>query len=69
LQHHLGHANPAITLRIYAHWLRDSSDSGVADKLAQVMAEHMGSSQELEHSGHSVGTPTIPGCSASVVSA
>jgi hypothetical protein len=49
--------------------LRDSSDSGVADKLAQVMAEHLGSSQELEQSGHSVGTHTTPGCSASVVSA
>jgi integrase len=41
LQHHLGHANAAITLRIYAHWFRDSSDSGVADKLAQVMVDHL----------------------------
>jgi hypothetical protein len=38
--------------------LRDSSDSGVADKLAQVMVDHLGSSKELEQSGHSVGTPT-----------
>jgi hypothetical protein len=34
-----------------------------------VMVEHLGSSQELEQSGHSVGTPTTPGCSASVESA
>jgi len=69
LQHHLGHANPAITLRIYAHWFGDSSDSSVADKLAQVMVDHLGSAGESEQSGHSVGTRTTPRCSASLVSA
>jgi hypothetical protein len=34
-----------------------------------VMVDHLGSSQELEESGHSVGTHTTPGCSDSVVSA
>jgi hypothetical protein len=69
LQHHLGHANAAITLRIYAHWFRDSSDSSVAAKLAQVMVEHLGSAGESEKCGHSVGTRTTPGCSDSLVSA
>ena len=69
LQHHLGHANPAITLRIYSHWFGDSSDSGVAAKLAQVMVEHLGTAGESGKSGHSVGTHTTAGCSASLVSA
>ena len=53
LQHHLGNANPAITLRIYAHWFGNSSDSGVADKLAQVMVDHLKLSGESEKCGHS----------------
>ena len=57
LQHHLGHANPAIAAD-QPHRFGDSSDSSVADKLAQVMAEHMGSAGESEESGHSVGTQT-----------
>jgi integrase len=56
VQHHLGHANPAITLLVYSHWFRDGSDSSVADKLAQVMVDHLGSSAESGKSGHKVGT-------------
>ena len=58
LQHHLGHANPAITLRVYSHWFRDSADDAVADKLAEVIADHLVSFAEFEKSGHYVGTQT-----------
>jgi integrase len=57
IQHHLGHANPAITLRVYSHWFSDATDTIVADKLAEVIAEHLDSSPEIEKSGHFVGTP------------
>lgn len=69
LQHHLGHANPAITLQVYSHRFRDGADNGVVDKLAQVMVDHLRSSGEREKCGHFVGTQTVPRCNASVVSA
>ncbi len=56
LQHHLGHASPAITLQVYSHWFRDNTDSGVADKLAQVMVDHLQAPGEFEKTGHYVAT-------------
>jgi integrase len=69
LQHHLGHANPVITLRVYSHWFRDGSDNSVADKLAQVMVDHLGSSAESEKSGHFVGSQGGQAVAAITVSA
>jgi integrase len=36
VQHRLGHANPAITLLVYSHFLKHS-ESDVADRLADAL--------------------------------
>ncbi len=33
VQHRLGHASPAVTLRVYSHWFRDA-ETGAADRFA-----------------------------------
>jgi integrase len=55
VQHRLGHANPAITLQVYAHFFKHT-ESGAADRLANVVLNGVGSAGELEKSGHFVGT-------------
>jgi integrase len=49
IQHRLGHASPATTLRIYSHWFRDT-ETHTADRLAKAL---LGKS---EKSGQKVGT-------------
>jgi len=34
VQHHLGHANPSITLAVYSHWFRNVDRGGAVDRLA-----------------------------------
>ncbi len=34
VQHHLGHANPAITLAVYSHWFKNVDSGGTVDRLA-----------------------------------
>jgi integrase len=36
VQHRLGHANPAITLLVYSHFLKNA-ESDVADRLADAL--------------------------------
>jgi integrase len=55
VQHRLGHANPAITLQVYAHFFKHT-ESGAADRLANVILNRVDSAGELEKSGHFVGT-------------
>jgi integrase len=33
VQHRLGHSNPAVTLKVYSHWFKDT-DTGAADRFA-----------------------------------
>lgn len=49
VQHLMGHANPAVTLRVYSHWFRDAS-SGAADRFTSAFLP------APEKSGHFVGT-------------
>ena len=42
VQHRLGHANPAITLQVYAHFFKHT-ESGAADRLANVLLNGVGS--------------------------
>lgn len=51
VQHLMGHSNPAVTLRVYSHWFRDSS-SGASDRFAQTFLP------ASKKSGHKVGTET-----------
>jgi hypothetical protein len=46
---------PAITLQVYAHFFKHT-ESGAADRLANVVLNGVGSAEELEKSGHFVGT-------------
>jgi integrase len=57
VQHRLGHANPAITLQVYAHFFKCSEDSS-ADKMADLILGSGQQSAKLGKSGHSVGTQT-----------
>jgi integrase len=55
VQHRLGHANPAITLQVYAHFLKHTEGS-TADEMADMILNGSGHLGKLEKSGHSVGT-------------
>jgi len=35
----MGHSSPVVTLKVYAHWLRDDETSGVADLARALCAE------------------------------
>ncbi len=54
----LGHASPAITLRIYSHWFK-TIDSGAVGRLSQIILGNVGTAPEIEKkwaiSGHSNG--------------
>jgi integrase len=54
----LGHASPAITLRIYSHWFK-TIDSGAVDRLSQIILGNVGTAPEIEKkwaiSGRSIG--------------
>jgi integrase len=52
VQHRLGHANPAITLLVYAHFFKCSEDSS-ADKMADLILGSGQQSAKLGKSGHS----------------
>ncbi len=52
VQQRLGHANPAITLQIYAHLLKPT-ESAVADRLADFVLQNPGSPTEIGNCGHS----------------
>ncbi len=47
VQHRLGHANPAITLRGYSHFLKHT-ESDAADRLAKVVLGSNGSRRTEE---------------------
>jgi integrase len=47
VQHRLGHANPAITLQVYSHFLKHT-ESDVADRLAEVVLGSNGSRRTEE---------------------
>jgi integrase len=34
VQHHLGHANPSITLAVYSHWFKNADSGGAVNQLA-----------------------------------
>jgi integrase len=55
VQHRLGHANPAITLRVYSHFFTHG-ESAAADRLADFVLGNGGSPTEIKKSGHFVGT-------------
>ena len=46
VQHRLGHADPAITLRVYSHFLKHT-ESGAADRLAEVLLNPSALAQRL----------------------
>jgi len=56
----LGHASPAITLRIYSHWFK-TIDSGAVGRLSQIILGNVGTAPEIEKkwaiSGRSNGRP------------
>ena len=56
VQHRLGHANPAITLQIYSHFLKHTEGTA-ADDMADSILDGGERFRKLEKSGHSVGTP------------
>ncbi len=59
VQHLLGHANPAITLRVYSHWFKDVETDSI-DKLADALAPNTGKGGGkggLANFGHDLGTP------------
>ncbi|HVN89928.1 MAG TPA: tyrosine-type recombinase/integrase [Candidatus Binataceae bacterium] len=39
VQHHLGHASPAMTLGTYSHWFRNAEGSGAVQRLSRMVAE------------------------------
>jgi integrase len=47
----LGHASPAITLRIYTHWFK-TTDSGAVGRLGEII---LGTTKKWAESGHSSG--------------
>ena len=51
VQHRLGHASPAITLKVYSHWFK-GTDTGAADQLASVIAPQNGIPTKWAQSGH-----------------
>lgn len=53
IQHRLGHASPAITLKVYSHFLKDA-ETDTADRLAEVLLRKPGAAG----SGQEVGTET-----------
>jgi hypothetical protein len=53
VQHRLGHANPAITLQVYSHFFK-RTEGNTADQLANALLNGVGSSGELQKSGHEV---------------
>jgi integrase len=68
VQHRLGHANPAITLQVYSHFLKHTEGSA-ADDMANAILNCNGHLGKLEKSGHSVGTRADIPVVQSVVSA
>jgi integrase len=56
VQHRLGHANPAITLQVYSHFLKHTEGT-TADEMANLILNGSERFRKLEKSGHSVGTP------------
>jgi hypothetical protein len=59
VQHRLGHANPAITLQVYAHFFKHTEGT-TADDMADSILDGGKPIGKLEKSGHSVGTPADP---------
>jgi hypothetical protein len=66
--HRLGHASPAITLEVYAHFLKDTEGS-TTDQLANVILNGGAPPGKLEKSGHLVGTHGARAVAAIAVSA
>jgi hypothetical protein len=58
VQHRLGHANPAITLQVYAHFFKHT-EGVTADQMANAILNGDERLGELEESGHSVGTRSV----------
>ncbi len=53
VQHRLGHASPAITLRVYSHFFKDA-ETGAADRLAeQALGVSSGTRRKWKKSGRS----------------
>jgi hypothetical protein len=48
VQHRLGHANPAITLRVYSHFFKQTEGSSTADEMANVILNGNGRLTKLE---------------------
>jgi integrase len=59
VQHRLGHANPAITLQVYSHFLKHTEGT-TADDMADSILDGGKRFGKLEKSGHSVGTLADP---------
>jgi integrase len=51
VQHRLGHASAAITLKVYSHWFK-GTDTGAADRLASVIAPQNEIPKKWAKSGH-----------------
>jgi integrase len=54
----LGHASPAITLRIYSHWFK-AQDSGAVDKLSALILGSKKSGQKVDKRGSRKNAPTM----------
>ncbi|HVN90884.1 MAG TPA: tyrosine-type recombinase/integrase [Candidatus Binataceae bacterium] len=68
VQHRLGHASPAITLKVYSHWFK-GAETGAADRLAEVilgdLSASTGTREKWAKSGHSnSGVATLNAISA-----
>jgi integrase len=60
VQHRLGHASAAITLKVYTHWFK-GTDTGAADRLASVITPQNEIPKKWAKSGHrTTAKATVP---------